>query len=89
MGELIVHGIKIALFISLGLALFVAIGTIISLVNDLVLGSVIGEVLGIISCCLPFNAIGVINGINAVNAAILSFMIAHKIWSLSSSKLSV
>ena len=75
MGELIVHGIKIALWISLAGVFMVAIGTIISLITDLVLGSVIGEVLGIISCCLPFNAIGVINAINTVNLLVVKFQI--------------
>lgn len=89
MGELIVHGIKIALWISLAATFMVAIGTLISFITDLVMGSVIGEVFGIISCCLPFNAIGVINAINAVNTAILAFIVAQKIWNLTTNRLTV
>lgn len=83
MGELIVNGIKFALIISVVLVFMTAISTILNLITSLVFDNVIGEVLGIISCCLPFNALAVFGAIGTSISAILSFMIAQKIWDLT------
>lgn len=82
MGELIVNGIKIGLVVSAGLAFMVALNALIQLVGTLVFGSVIGEVFGIMSMCLPFDLAAVMSAIGLTCAAILSYLIAAKIWAL-------
>lgn len=89
MGELIVNGIKWAFFISIGLVFMSAISTLLNLITSVVFGNVVGEVLGIISCCLPFNALAVFSAIGTACSAILSFLIAQKIFELSGAKLSI
>ena len=89
MGELIVSGIKWAFFIAIGLVFMTAISTLLNLITSVVFGNVIGEVLGIISCCLPFNALAVFSAIGTTCSAILSFLIAKKIWELTGAKLSI
>lgn len=82
MGELIVNGIKIALVVSAGLALMVAINALIQGVVSLVFGGVITEVFGIMSMCLPFDLSAVMGALGTTCAAILSYLIAAKIWAL-------
>ena len=89
MGELIVNGIKWAFYISIGLAFMTAISSLLNLITEVVFGNVIGEILGIISCCLPFNALAVFSAIGTVCSAILSFLIAQKIWELTGAKFSL
>lgn len=84
MGEMIVYGIKIAAAIGIGITLMTAITTLLNLLTQLVFGNVIGEVLGIISCCLPFDANLVFGALGTVIAGILSFLIAKKIFELTS-----
>ena len=89
MGELIVNGIKWAFIIAVSLTFMVAISTLLNLITEVLLGNVIGEVLGIISCCLPFNALAVFSAIGTATSAILSFMIAQKLYNLTTNKISV
>lgn len=83
MGELIVNGIKFTLIIAIALTFMTAITSLLNLVTQVAFGNVIGEVLGILSCCLPFNALAVFSAIGTSISAILSFMIAAKIWDLT------
>lgn len=83
MGEMIKFGIKLALAISVGLAFFTAITTIINLLTTVLFDNVIGEVLGILSCCLPFNALAVFSSIGTATSAILAFLVAQKIFNLT------
>ena len=89
MGELIVNGIKWAFYIAIGLTFMTAISTLLNLITEVALGNVVGEILGIISCCLPFNALAVFSAIGTACSAILSFLIAQKIWELTGAKLSI
>lgn len=89
MGELIVNGIKWAFIIAVSLTFMVAITTLLNLITEVVFGNVIGEVLGIISCCLPFNALAVFSAIGTATSAILSFMIAQKLYNLTTNKINV
>lgn len=86
MGELIVHGIKIAFWIALALVFMTAISTLLNLITDILFANVIGEVLGIISACLPFDAAAVFGGLATAVSAILAFLIAQKIYELASGK---
>ena len=89
MGELIVNGIKWAFIIAVSLALMTAIITFVDLLSAVVFSSIVGEVLGVISCFLPFNAFAVFSSIGTSCAAILSFMIAQKIYDLTSQHVNV
>lgn len=89
MGELIVNGIKWAFIIGLSLTFMVAISNLLSMITQLVFGNVIGEVFGILSCCLPFDASAVFGAIQTACAGILSFMIAQKIFNLTSARVQV
>ena len=73
MGEMIKFGIKLALTIAMATTFFVAITTIINLLTTVLFDNIIGEVLGIMSACLPFNALAVFSAIGTSTAAILSF----------------
>lgn len=83
MGEMIKFGIKLALVIAIATAFFTAITTIINLLTTVIFDNIIGEVLGIMSACLPFNALAVFSAIGTSSAAILSFLIAQKIFNLT------
>lgn len=66
-------------------ALFMtAILTLFSLAETLFFGGVFSEILIIISCCLPFNALAVFGSVGVVCAGALAFLIAKKIFDLSS-----
>lgn len=83
MGEMIKFGVKLALVIAVAATFFVAITTIINLLTTVLFDNIIGEVLGIMSACLPFNALAVFSAIGTSSAAILSFLIAQKIFNLT------
>lgn len=59
-----------------------AVNTIISFIGVVASNSIIGEVFGIISACLPFNALAVFGAISNVISAILAFLLARKIFNL-------
>lgn len=83
MGELIVNGIKIAFWIAVALVFVTAITTLLNLIVSVVFANVIGEVLGVISMCLPFDAGNVFGAIGTACSAILSFLVAKKIYEYS------
>lgn len=87
MGEMIKFGVKLALVIASATTFFVAITTIINLLTTVLFDNIIGEVLGIMSACLPFNALAVFSAIGTSSAAILSFLIAQKIWNMTGASL--
>lgn len=89
MGELIVNGIKWAFIIGLAFTFMTAINALINLLVSVATTSVIGEVLGIISNSLPFSVSAVMGGITTVLNAILSFMVAKKIYDLTSAKIQI
>ena len=87
MGEMIKFGVKLALVIAVATAFFTAITTIINLLTTVLFDNIIGEVLGIMSACLPFNALAVFSAIGTSSAAIKSFLVAQKIWNLTGSSI--
>lgn len=89
MGELIVNGIKIAFTIAIAATFMVAVQTLINLVTMFVQTSVVGEVFGIFSACLPFDLSAVMSGIANAGTAILAFMVANKIWALTSNRIKI
>ena len=84
MVETIFNVLKITVIIAVALTFMVAIQALVCLITDIAFGGVIGEVLGIISCCVPFNASVVFGAIFSATTAILSFLIAKKIFDLTS-----
>lgn len=85
MGEMIVFGIKMAAVIAVALVFMTAITTLLNLIVSVVFANVIGEVLGILSMCLPFDAGVVLGGLGTACAAVLAFLVAQKLWSLTNS----
>ena len=89
MGELIVNGIKWAFIISISLVFMSAISNLLSLIIMVVFNNVVGEVLHVISCCLPFDAAAVFGSIQTALSGILSFLIAQKIYTLTSREITI
>lgn len=89
MGELIVNGMKWAFIIAVSATFMIAIGNLLNLITSIVFGSVIGEVLAIASMCLPFDSNAVFGSIATSLAGVLSFMLARKIYNLTSAKVTV
>ena len=89
MGELIVNGIKWAFIISISLVFMTAISNLLSLIVMVVFNNVVGEVLHVISCCLPFNADAVFGAIQTALSGILTFLLAQKVYNLTSQKITI
>lgn len=82
MGETIVYGIK-SVLVAAALALWIAaIVSITSTIFEFTSNTIVGEALGIISMCLPFNAGAVFASVVASFDAIITFVIARKIYSM-------
>lgn len=86
MGELIVNGIKIAFTLAIAFVFMSAISAFLSLIETIILGDIVGEFFGLISCFLPFSASAVFGSILTALNAILSFMVAQKIYDLTSDR---
>lgn len=83
MGESLVYAIKVGLAVSLTMTFVAAIITIVSLLTSFVTNSILGEVMGLISIYLPFNPAVVFGVLEGTFIAILSFLVAQKIWNLT------
>ena len=82
MGELIVNGLKIALIVSIATVFMTAIITLLNAISAVVFVSIVGEILGVISMCLPFNALAVFKAVWTSANLILSFLTAKKVFDL-------
>lgn len=83
MGESLVYGIKIALAVA-GTMLFMSgILAIVSLITSLITSGIIGEILGLFSVYLPFDPALFFGGIDIALSAIITFLVARKIWDLT------
>ena len=76
--------LKVTVIIGVCAIFMVAINGLLALITSLIFANVIGEVLAIMSACLPFNALYVFGAIGTAISAILSFLIAKKIFDLTS-----
>lgn len=81
---MITSSIKVAIIFSLTAIFSVAIYNLIMLFFGFVFANIIGEVLAIISLSLPFDASSVFGGIFTTIAGIGAFMVANKIYNLTS-----
>lgn len=89
MVDTIFNILKVTVVIAVAAVFMVAITNLIALISSIVFGNIIGEILALISMYLPFNAFVVFGSIGTATVAILSFLIAKKIfdmtsWSISS-----
>lgn len=89
MGDLIVNGIKWTFIISLSLVFVTAIHNLLSLLTLSIFGDIISDVFHVISCCLPFNAFAVFGAIETSMSAVLTFLIAQKIYNLTSQHITI
>lgn len=89
MGEMIVNGIKMAFIIGISITFMTAIVNLLNLVVMIAFNNVIGEVFHIISCCLPFDSNAVFGAIALAINGIFAFIIAQKIYNLTSHKITI
>ncbi|MBQ6414195.1 hypothetical protein IJI28_01040 [Candidatus Saccharibacteria bacterium] len=76
--------LKVTVIVAIAAVFMVAITGLLNLITSLVFSSVVGEILALISMYLPFNALNVFGAIGTATVAILSFLIAKKIFDLTS-----
>lgn len=76
--------LKVTAVVATAAVFLVAINTLLGLIGTIFFGGVIGEILGLISMFLPFDAASVFGALGTATVAILSFMIAKKIFDLTS-----
>lgn len=76
--------LKVTAIIAVCAIFMVAIINLVNLISVVVFGNIVGEILGLISMYLPFNAFAVFGAIGTATIAILSFLIAKKIFDLTS-----
>lgn len=82
--ETVFRLLKITAIVAVCAVFMVAIQGLINLITSVIFSNVIGEILGLISMYLPFDAIAVFSAISTSCVAILSFLIAKKIFDLTS-----
>lgn len=76
--------LKVTVIVAIAAVFMVAISGLVNLISALVFSSVVGEIFALISMYLPFNALNVFGAIGTATVAILSFLIAKKIFDLTS-----
>lgn len=76
--------LKVTSILAVVSVFMVAIHALLTFISTLVFHSVIGEFFAIVSACLPFDSALVFGGIGTACVAILSFLIAKKIFDLTS-----
>lgn len=76
--------LKLSLAVAVGTAFMLVLNSLISTLTVIMFSNVVGEVLGVISCCLPFNAAAVFGGLGLACSSILGFLVAKKIFDLTS-----
>lgn len=82
--ETVFNILKVTVVIAIGAVFMVAINALISTIVSLVFANVIGEFLALVSMYLPFNASAVFGAFGLSISAILAFLIAKKIFDLTS-----
>lgn len=76
--------LKITVIIAVSAVFMLAITNLLNLISSIIFGNIIGEFFALISMYLPFNALAVFGSIGTALIAILSFLIAKKIFDLTS-----
>lgn len=83
MGNTVVYAIKIALTVAATMALVVAINAIVMGLVDFTVNSALGEIIRLICIYMPFHPGPFFATIIATMTAIISFLIAKKIYELT------
>lgn len=76
--------LKVTAIVAVCAVFMVAINALLSLIVTIVFHNVIGEIFGLVSMFLPFNAGPVFGALGTATVAILAFLIAKKIFDLTS-----
>ena len=76
--------LKVTAVVAVSAVFMVAITALLNLITSVIFGNIIGEIFALISMYLPFNALTVFGAIGTATVAILSFLIAKKIFDLTS-----
>lgn len=82
--ETVFNILKISVIVAIAAVFMTAITGLFNLITALVFSSVVGEIFALVSMYLPFNALNVFGAIGTATVAILSFLIAKKIFDLTS-----
>lgn len=82
--ETIFNVLKISVVVAICAVFMVAIINLLNLITSVVFGNIIGEILSLISMFLPFNADIVFGSLGISISAIFAFLIAKKIFDLTS-----
>ena len=78
----IIQIIKAIILVLVAWGFMAAINTFVGLLGLITAHTVIGEVFGMLSACLPFDASSVFGAIATTISAILTFMVARKIFDM-------
>ena len=81
--------IKVVASIAFAVIFSGAIVALVGMLEAVVFGSIVGEVFGILSVCLPFNPGVVFGALNLTCIGILAFLVARKVYLLTSNLISV
>lgn len=82
--ETLFNILKISVVIAVAFAFMTAITALVNIITSIVFGNFIGEFFALVSMYLPFNALAVFGAIASATIAIFSFLIAKKIFDLTS-----
>ena len=82
--DTIFHILKVTVIIAVCAIFAAAISGLLGLFGTIIFNSVIGEILSLVSMYLPFNALAVFGAIGTSIIGIFTFMIARKIFDLTS-----
>lgn len=81
--------IKVVASVATAALFAVAIASLLGNLQAAVYGSIVGEVFALLSVFLPFNPATVFSGIYLIIIAIISFLVAQKMYQLTSYLISV
>lgn len=76
--------LKVSVIVAVSAVFMLAITTLLNFIVSVAFGGIIIEFFALISMYLPFNALTVFGSIGTATIAILSFLIAKKIFDLTS-----
>lgn len=82
MGDTAKYALKIAIIIGLTITFATSVFTLLSMLTYATVGTHFGEIITLINLYLPFNANAVFTSFTAVMTAVLSFLVARKIYDM-------
>ena len=82
MGDAAKYALKISVIVGLTITFATAVFTILSLITYFTVDTHFGEAIALFNLYLPFNANAVFTSFQAVITAVLSFLVARKIYDM-------